>query len=386
MPTLKQAKQASLRRSRARFDSSWDPKFPTQAEIQSGNTEYPRAGHSYIYDRIYYETGKVYILDEPEAAIASAVAEVAGSSEMSGEETSAEAISTPSSRPRARERTRDVHSQKCALVRKFFTQHTPYQVTPVPSLSSESAWNTFWSDEMQEWHSNDLILIYHHGNAGQTGVDYTWRMKKKPYSINAFSFIQKLCKGPADVKVILECYLSTRFQRRFALIKEARKTKRNIEIVGTGQTGQDDEGNLDPNVFTDELLCKLQDVVEGCFSLRPRMSRTCFSIPQLMADIPDIPGNPYRIWLSEYEEPKKGEGDVQIWRMRINPKHVLETTKLVFHKDCTRDSAKERELEYYAGRREHNGTKGPAVNFGPDGEDEGFIDEDAADFDEVIAM
>lgn len=184
---------------------------------------------------------------------------------------------------------------------------------------------------------------------------------KKPYTIDAYAMIDKLCKGPADVKIILECYLSTRFQGRYDLIKEARKLRRNVEIIGTGQTGQDDEGGSLTNRFTEEMVNKLADVLERAHTMRKRMPTTAFSILQLMADC-DIDANPYRIWLSEYEPPKPKDPPAQLWRMRINPLNIIRANKLVFHKDCTRDSAKEKELAYYQERREHNRIKGPAAN------------------------
>lgn len=185
--------------------------FPTEAAVATGLVEYPKVGRNTVYDRKYYHSGKVYILDEPHRAIRAAeaaaakaakeaaaaikaaedaaaqatVAETTGASESetSGtateddNESDAQASSarSRSSTPAVRTyTTNQIHPQKCANVRAFFEEHTPYKIEPVPELRNEHAWIDFWEAQMKSWTDDQLIVIYFHGGAGHNGPDYTW--------------------------------------------------------------------------------------------------------------------------------------------------------------------------------------------------------------------
>ncbi|KAG8630307.1 hypothetical protein KVT40_001926 [Elsinoe batatas] len=309
-------------------DTPFDPpnlKIPTRREIYEGTAKYQRIGNTTVYDRKYYEKGRIYILDDPHG--------FARNTDVMMDDF------VLNSNP---------HTLKCDQIRHFFTTRTNYFVEDVSEHFTELEFMTFWDVEREKWDKEELIIIYFHGRAGENGPDYQWKFTNGGMNttINAYNFIKKLCGFGIDTMLILECYLPTRFQARAGLSRTATRRGTMIEVISNGQTGQG--LNIDDyrtNVFTQGLISKLNDVVRDDYTLHPQVPHESFSIPELLADCA-FDSNPYRLWLTKTRDMKiQRKNDFQTFRLRIDPDYPRERSKLAFCRDTIQDSKKQRELE-----------------------------------------
>ena len=70
----------------------------------------------------------------------------------------------------------DVHSHNCAVIRNFFTEFTDFTVEGVkfPKQAKEQDFFDYWDQQLSNKTSEDLIIVYFHGNAGSEEEDYSW--------------------------------------------------------------------------------------------------------------------------------------------------------------------------------------------------------------------
>ncbi|KAF4548113.1 Hypothetical protein D9617_31g063490 [Elsinoe fawcettii] len=334
--SLKRKRDKQLRQD----DEPFDPpnlRFPTRKEIYEATGEYQKIGNSRVYDRKYYEKGRVYILDDPHGFNRNAGPGAAAGEAMD------DFVSNSTA-----------HTLKCDQIRRFFASKTKYFVEDVRDLQTTAGFRAFWEFEKEKWGKDELIIIYFHGRAGENGKEYQWKFAGEKMVINAYDFIKQLCTYGIDMLLILECYMPTRFKAQAALTRAARKNGTTIEVISTGQTGQGiNDNDTKTNVFTQVLVNKLAGVVKDEFSLHPTVSREVFSIPELLADAA-FDSNPYRLKLTKARAIKKDEvlkapkeGDFCTYRLRIDPDYPRERSKLAFCKDTTQDTKKQREIDRY---------------------------------------
>lgn len=120
--------------------------LPKEPQILAGE-EYPRIGGKTLYERKYYTTGRVYIVDD-----------------NGGRGTTVTWGITVA----------DAHASKVAMVKSCFKMSSPYSVVSVPPFDTTREWTDWWENEATTWAKRELITIYYHGNAGQNDRRYSW--------------------------------------------------------------------------------------------------------------------------------------------------------------------------------------------------------------------
>lgn len=66
-------------------------------------------------------------------------------------------------------RIMSIHRQKCAAIRKCFAEHTPYEVSSVPSGKGEQDFLDYWKETLRAKADDEVTVIYFHGDAGGNG-------------------------------------------------------------------------------------------------------------------------------------------------------------------------------------------------------------------------
>ncbi|KAF2158188.1 hypothetical protein K461DRAFT_290435 [Myriangium duriaei CBS 260.36] len=315
--------------------------FPSEDYIKKGCPDggYERAGGHTIYERKYYNTGRVYLIDD-------------------GIEPSTDTDAYDAAHmPIYLKPPTSVHRKKCNDMHGLFTDLSPYRVTRVPSFPSYDDWKVWWNRQIRNWQPEDLITIYFHGNAGKNGKRYTWYMSQSAFDVNVCEFMTRLIDSGHDLMFLLECYLPTRFVDKWELTEKVIKAKSAVEIFATGRPGQSADDCLLPNEFTHRLGLAFYRCVKQKGKIT-HWSTKGWSPPELLKG-DELDNNPLKMELMRTTPPDhlldmitgkirdkdtRELVDSKIYRITLDKHHVQARRKLIFCKDTIEDTVRERRL------------------------------------------
>lgn len=71
---------------------------------------------------------------------------------------------------------RDPHAFKCNVVRKFFKKYSDFEVHSVrfKKWSKLKHVADYWKEELKDKTSEDLLIVFFHGQAGGMDSEYKW--------------------------------------------------------------------------------------------------------------------------------------------------------------------------------------------------------------------
>lgn len=85
----------------------------------------------------------------------------------------------------------DIHKWSCKVATDFFTKYGSAVIHPVcfPSGTTETAYFQFWTQELGKLTSDDLMIIYYHGEAGGQDEEWSWYVPSYHHRLTALPFV-----------------------------------------------------------------------------------------------------------------------------------------------------------------------------------------------------